>query len=119
MCVRVKIRNENLTNAKENTEEEVPGMTHCGVTVVPIRGPRVSRSQIRIMCSHLPQSFLSHKPGDDRLCGLQLLQRHGDSHLGFGVRGQLVQGYSCRWHGRVPQLYVTDHQLPDHYAEMW
>lgn len=43
---------------------------------------------ICLICSHI---FYSNQPGDDSLRGLQLLQRHGDSNLGFGIRGQLVQ----------------------------
>lgn len=53
-----------------------------------------SGSQGSVSCVYIFTYYSrSHKPSDNRLCGLQLLQRHGDSNLGFGVRGQLVQGH--------------------------
>lgn len=64
------------------------------------------------------KTSLRHQPSDNPLCGLQLLQQHGDSDLGFGVRGQLVQGHCCGRHRRFPELHVSLGQLPHHHAQV-
>lgn len=73
----------------------------------------------QILQTSLSSSLFSHKPSDNSQPGLQLLQRLGDSDVGFGIWGHFIQGHSCRWHRCIPELHVQLHQLPDHHAQMW
>lgn len=75
-------------------------------------------SKISLALAPPPQTSLRHQSSDNPLCGLQLLQQHGDSDLGFGVRGQLVQGHCCGRHWRFPELHVSLGQLPHHHAQV-